>query len=369
MMKGKRTRVLLLALVALLLTLPAAAAAPPAAHAQTSPTSRTFPETGKTVRGRFLQYWDQHGGLAQQGYPISDEIGEVSPFDGKTYTVQYFERAVFEMHPENAPPYDVLLSLVGAFANQARYPQGAPGQTANTSPGAVLFAPTGHRVGGGFLDYWNTHGGLAQQGYPISEEFAERNVTDGQTYTVQYFERAVFEYHPTNPAPYRILLSLLGSQRYQARYSGGSPPLPPPHPVVGSALPTNCRYDGATQNGIPEGQGTCVWSNGDRYTGAWHSGQPNGQGTLDYHGVGTYQGSFVAGKRSGQGTMTWSDGDAYTGAWANDLMNGYGTYSFHSGARYAGNWVNGRMDGQGTYRYPDGRTLAGQWRNNTYVGP
>ena len=30
-------------------------------------TSRTFPETGKTVQGRFLDYWSSHGGLAQQG--------------------------------------------------------------------------------------------------------------------------------------------------------------------------------------------------------------------------------------------------------------------------------------------------------------
>jgi hypothetical protein len=34
--------------------------------------SRTFPETGKTVAGRFLEYWNQNGALAQQGYPISE---------------------------------------------------------------------------------------------------------------------------------------------------------------------------------------------------------------------------------------------------------------------------------------------------------
>src|SRR5918997_1193675 len=77
--------------------------------------SRTFPETNKTVKGRFLEYWDTHGGLPQQGYPISEEMQEVSDTNGRTYTVQYFERAVFEMHPENQPPYDVLLSLLGNF--------------------------------------------------------------------------------------------------------------------------------------------------------------------------------------------------------------------------------------------------------------
>src|SRR3954454_19551776 len=84
--------------------------------ARAQEASRTFPETGKTVRGRFLRYWDEHGGLPQQGYPISGELQEQSETDGKPYTVQYFERAVFEQHPENAAPYDVLLSLLGTFA-------------------------------------------------------------------------------------------------------------------------------------------------------------------------------------------------------------------------------------------------------------
>src|SRR4051812_48334301 len=66
--------------------------------------SRTFPETGQTVSGLFLDYWDAHGGLAQQGFPISPVSTEVSALDGKAYTVQYFERAVFEYHLENATP-------------------------------------------------------------------------------------------------------------------------------------------------------------------------------------------------------------------------------------------------------------------------
>ncbi|MEA2574401.1 MAG: thermitase, partial [Chloroflexia bacterium] len=61
--------------------------------------SYTFPETGKTVSGRFLQYWTSHGGLPQQGYPVSEEMQETSDINGKSYVVQYFERAVFELHP------------------------------------------------------------------------------------------------------------------------------------------------------------------------------------------------------------------------------------------------------------------------------
>src|SRR3954447_25650800 len=182
---------------------------------------QTFAETGKTVRGRFLDYWNSHGGLAQQGFPISEEMQEKSDTDGKIYTVQYFERAVFEMHPENKVPNDVLLSLLGNFYYKQKYPSAPPGQTANTSAGSVQFKETGKHLGGIFLQYWNSHGGLAQQGFPISEEFTEKSDLNGKTYKVQYFERAVFEYHPENKAPYDVLLSQLGSFRYNDRSAPG----------------------------------------------------------------------------------------------------------------------------------------------------
>lgn len=332
--------------------------------------SYTFPQTGRTVRGRFLQYWQGHGGLSQQGYPISDEIGEVSATDGKLYTVQYFERAIFEYHPENTPPNDVLLSLLGVFRYNAKYPGlgGAPGQQANTSPGTQLFPQTGHKVGGGFLDYWKTHGGLAQQGYPLSEEFSEVSELDGRTYVVQYFERGVFEYHPENPPATRILLSQLGALRYRSKYSAGSSILLAPYPVPPALQPTNGQYSGQLINGVREGQGTFTWNNGDRYTGEWHNDLMNGQGVLQYANQAVYQGGFADDKRSGQGTMTWLDGDNYVGAWANDLMEGYGTYSFASGASYVGEWVGGKMQGQGTYRFADGTVVTGQWYDNSYIG-
>lgn len=86
----------------------------------------TFPETGKTVCEPFLSYWRDHGGLAQQGLPLSDAFMERSDVNGQTYKVQYFERAVFEEHPENAPPYNVLLSLLGREAWARKYPAGPP---------------------------------------------------------------------------------------------------------------------------------------------------------------------------------------------------------------------------------------------------
>jgi hypothetical protein len=96
----------------------------PSSQSATVETSHTFPETGKTVSGRFLEYWQQNGGLAQQGFPISEPFQEKSDIDGKTYLVQYFERAVFESHPEHARPYDVLLTPLGSLRYQQKYPNG-----------------------------------------------------------------------------------------------------------------------------------------------------------------------------------------------------------------------------------------------------
>ncbi len=201
------------------------------AQTQSRGDSRTFPETGHTVEGRFLDYWEQHGGLMQQGYPLTEEMQEVSEVNGKRYTVQYFERAVFELHPENQPPYDILLSLLGAVNYKEHYPNGAPNQKPNDDPSSVIFSQTGKHLGGSFLAYWQGHGGLMQQGYPISDEFEAISPLDGKQYMMQYFERAVFELHPENQGtPYEVLLSQLGTFKYKERYVAQSqmPTVPPP---------------------------------------------------------------------------------------------------------------------------------------------
>jgi hypothetical protein len=104
--------------------------------AQAQAGCRTFTETNKAVCGRFLEYWNTHGGLAQQGLPLSGEFTEVSDLNGQSYTVQYFERAVFEKHPENAPPWDVLLSQLGMAQFKIKYPSGDPSGGAPPPPPA-----------------------------------------------------------------------------------------------------------------------------------------------------------------------------------------------------------------------------------------
>jgi len=182
-----------------------------------------FAETGFCVRGRFLAYWQQHGGLAINGFPLGDERQEILE-DGNTYTVQYFERVRLEYHPEHPAPYDVLLGQFGRRALLTR-DVGGPPDTGPVPPqsGAAYFAGTGHNLGGGFLDYWQANGGLAQFGFPLTEVIEERLVPNSPTvYQVQYFERARFEYHPENAAPWDILLGQFGRQilNQDARLAG-----------------------------------------------------------------------------------------------------------------------------------------------------
>jgi len=196
--RTQRTRTIL-ALLALVLGGSLATTPRPAA----AQAEQCFPETGFCVQGRFWDYWEQNGGLAGNGFPLTDERREILE-DGNEYTVQYSERVRMEYHPENPAPYDVLLGqfgrrVSGIYMTDPSKPQ----------PGRVFFPETGHNLFARFLEYWQENGGLARFGYPISEEYGQR-LEDGQSYTVQYFERARFEYHPENPRPYDVLLGQFG---------------------------------------------------------------------------------------------------------------------------------------------------------------
>jgi hypothetical protein len=105
--------------------------------------SKTFPETGKTVTGLFLDYWNTHGGLEQEGYPITEAYNEVNDADGQTYITQYFERARFEYHPEqNDPNAKVLLGLVGREIYGSKAGNGAGGVAVPPPPWAGMKIPT-----------------------------------------------------------------------------------------------------------------------------------------------------------------------------------------------------------------------------------
>lgn len=191
-------------LVALALVVGALMASGLTASAQEQGPDRVyFEQTGHYLGGEFLDFWREYGGIQTFGYPITPEIEE----DGMT--VQYFERHVLELHPENSDDYRVLLRRLGAEARDARdlNDHEAFQPVAETSGDNVRYFPeTGQTMASGFLDYWESNGALRIFGYPLSEEF-EHNGTN-----VQFLERAVIEWHPDNPDDWKILFERLGAQ-------------------------------------------------------------------------------------------------------------------------------------------------------------
>jgi D-alanyl-D-alanine carboxypeptidase len=164
---------------------------------------RYFDQTGHVVQGGFLDYFLAGGGVDTFGLPRTDELQE----DGRT--VQYFQRGRMELAPERrGTGKEIEMAPLGRLAAQARGILARPEAVALppvASDDAVTFVPeTGHRLLGGFRDFYVRAGGAAVLGFPITEELVEDGVT------VQYFERAVLEYVPGQAQPVRA--TLVGDQ-------------------------------------------------------------------------------------------------------------------------------------------------------------
>ncbi|HZG65366.1 MAG TPA: hypothetical protein VEZ12_01390, partial [Herpetosiphonaceae bacterium] len=156
-------------LIVLILFLPLASTAsahtgsPFAGERQVDGDRQCFEVPGITscIAGRFREYWEQNGGLAVFGYPIS-AAQEQQTADGRFLT-QYFERNRFELHPEQGAPYDVLLGRLGddRLRSSGRDWQVLPAGQQTTA--CLWFAETRHSVcdqeeGIGFKSYWSSHG-------------------------------------------------------------------------------------------------------------------------------------------------------------------------------------------------------------------
>lgn len=171
---------------------------------------RTFPETGHTVTGPFLKFWNTWGGLRQFGYPLTEALNEGG------MQVQYFERAKFEWHPDEADNPIQLSRLGNEVAAARHYPTAAapPSNVDDTQ----FFDATGHNVSKSFLSYWRNHGGLMVFGYPITERFQEVSATNGKQYTVQYFERSRLELHDEGGQDSYVMLGPIGSEDMQLHH-------------------------------------------------------------------------------------------------------------------------------------------------------
>lgn len=173
------------------------------------PDARHFPQTGRTVRGEFLRFFEANGGVDIFGYPLTEEIVE----SGRI--VQYFQRARFEWHPENRPPYQTQLGLLGEQIHGPAEPAVPPIRKRGVS--LRYFPETGHNVTNAFLAFWIQNGGLDTFGYPLTEAFTAGGVT------YQWFQRARFELRGG-----KVALGDIGQEWLSGRIR--VPAAPPPAP-------------------------------------------------------------------------------------------------------------------------------------------
>ncbi len=166
--------------------------------AQTS-DSQYFPETGHTVRGAFLElYQSVDDPEMLYGNPITDAFEDPRTFR----TVQYFEHARFELHPEEPFRQQVQRTPIGENLYKAGLGQPLP--VPKNSPSCQTFQENNLQVCYAFLEFFNAHGKVPQFGYPISNYELHGDLI------VQYFQLARLEWHRNEPHGQRVKVSNLG---------------------------------------------------------------------------------------------------------------------------------------------------------------
>ncbi len=149
--------------------------------------SRYFAETGHNLAEPFRSRWDQAGGEAVLGAPLSEERYA----SGAGGVLQSFRNMVLLFDPSQPPPFDVRGEVLGKSAWAALSPASARQPVAGcATPACQFFPETSHTLQEPFASYWSSTGGAPIFGPPVSEAFADPE-NDGQL--VQVFENAVMQ--------------------------------------------------------------------------------------------------------------------------------------------------------------------------------
>lgn len=180
--------------------------APSEADIKSNPDKLYVPQSGHYVQGEFRKTWIRTDipALSIYGYPLTEQFIEYDPRAKTNKLVQYFERVKFELPSPAKSTDDVRTALIGYDAIEGRF--FPPGRFAVTTDDQRYFDQTKHLLKGAFFDFWTKNGGLTRYGYPITEEFTEKN-EQGKDTIYQYFERAKFAFDPDTK---QVTISLLG---------------------------------------------------------------------------------------------------------------------------------------------------------------
>jgi len=167
---------------------------------------RYYPETGHTLGASFIEFYDSLGGTEILGYPISEPF--VDPLSG--WLIQYTENARMELVPsrqegESRPRLSSLGEALGGWEPPLEAPGGIFGSSANCR----FYSESHHNVCYAFLDFYESRGGPAAFGYPISEFTLEAGRI------VQYFQAFRFDWYPEDPGGGRVRLAPLGRAHFE----------------------------------------------------------------------------------------------------------------------------------------------------------
>ncbi|MGQ9501995.1 MAG: hypothetical protein ACUVSF_02105 [Anaerolineae bacterium] len=154
---------------------------------------RCYIATGHTIRGDFLRTYDMLGGLRSLGYPITEPLIQ----EGRT--VQYFEYARLEDHPDDPDGPVVKLSKLGERLGRRHPPLDIRAVSPSGTPSMRYYPQTGHSLSGAFLEFFDLYGGLRRFGFPINEPalFDGQLVQDFQHIRLIWHARAVEGHHVT----------------------------------------------------------------------------------------------------------------------------------------------------------------------------
>ena len=200
---------------------PTDTAAPPTATPLAAPSPALCFGNQACIGGRLFDTWQQLGGKSADqpglaGLPLGN--AQVS----NNTLVQRFERYMMVFQPGKQPPADIQFANLGVD-NYRKYHGGKDAPPAKAIEGCIFFPETNHNVCEDFYKLWIEKGpqlgikGDARQvaislfGLPISEDEFDVPI-NGEKLSVQWFERARFEFHPNNPPETRYIPAKIGTE-------------------------------------------------------------------------------------------------------------------------------------------------------------
>jgi hypothetical protein len=162
---------------------------------------RFFSDTGHWLVEQFYDfYMDYEHAEIVYGSPITDQY--VDKLTGRM--IQYFQNVRFELHPENPPGLQVVVTPLG----DALYVPGEPIHLDPLTPNCRQAMGWAFPVCFSFLDYYRENGGQARFGAPISGmEFTKGHL-------VQHFKFARLMWNPDHPEGARVTLAPLGEEYF-----------------------------------------------------------------------------------------------------------------------------------------------------------